>query len=507
MALFIILLIAQIFQVSTLEKQTSPLLVSARNPYDLSVSPKTADSGKDLQPVIRDEKNNDLNDRTRISRSMPMDDLSALHSSFGRFPSCMQIMPGDNNAPEKPGAGGNVDEIIRLHQEMGFNADRCNIAWGSVEYPKGKFHWEVIDQRLNKIFAAGIQPSIIVYGGNNYDGTIYWDRQIPGFDGLRGTREEYKRFVTRVVERYDGDGIDDGPINGVIKYWEAWNEPIYFGKISLEQAVDLYNDYYLAVKSADPEAKVISPGFAGGGNEDKGYIYEYFMKHAIDFDMISIHGFYERIGDTNLDDSYSDKVQRVDRDLKKWGLGDRPWWISEYGVVGTDWYKDPNLYAMRIVRSYVAFLYQMFHTNLVAASNWYHEGRNIAVIKWDQWTLKPPGRATRIFFSIFQNADIVEASQQRDPRNFRVYKFTLADGRNLFAVWALEGIKATVTLPIRSDKVIQTNFYGDSIQTHDINNGQFSVYVEQEPVYIQEVMESDVLPPAPPQGLGVREVK
>ncbi|HID44067.1 MAG TPA: hypothetical protein EYP30_09930, partial [Archaeoglobaceae archaeon] len=37
---------------------------------------------------------------------------------------------------------------------------------------------------------------------------------------------DYKNFIRRLVERYDGDGIDDMPSLEIpIKYWEILNEP------------------------------------------------------------------------------------------------------------------------------------------------------------------------------------------------------------------------------------------------------------------------------------------
>jgi hypothetical protein len=36
---------------------------------------------------------------------------------------------------------------------------------------------------------------------------------------------EFVQFMQAVVERYDGDGVDDAPDGLVVKYFEFWNEP------------------------------------------------------------------------------------------------------------------------------------------------------------------------------------------------------------------------------------------------------------------------------------------
>ena len=415
-------------------------------------------------------------------------------SSFGIHTSCMQIMPGDNNSPEPPGDGGDVDEIIRLHKEMGFKWDRCNIAWGSVEYPKGVYHWEEIDERLNKIFTAGIQASIIIYGGNNYDGTIYWDRHIPGFDGLAGTREEYKEFIKKCVERYDSDGIDDGPVTGSVKYWEAWNEPTNFAGISIEQATELFNDYYESCKASDPDCKVISPGFAWD------YLFEYFIPNAVDFDMLSVHSNYWRFDTPDPDERMYYRINGQDSDFKNWGLGARPWWISEFGPDGAC-RGDHHNYSFRTTRMYVVLCYAMFHTNLICSGNYYCEGRNTAVMDWDNWTLKPCGVATKVYLSILQGTQIIQSERITGP-DYRIYKFTCNDSLRKFALWALEeeGTNPQVSVDINTSKIRRTDLYGENVDTLSVSGGKVTVTLYPEPIYLEEISD-DTIPPNPPKNL------
>lgn len=67
----------------------------------------------------------------------------------------------------------------------------------------------------------------------------------------------YTRFVEAVVERYDGDGVDDMPgLGRGIKYWQVDNEPPH-GQSGYAELLALTYD---AIKHADPEAKVIIGG-------------------------------------------------------------------------------------------------------------------------------------------------------------------------------------------------------------------------------------------------------
>jgi len=90
----------------------------------------------------------------------------------------------------------------------------------------------------------------------------------------------YKNWVTKTVERYDGDGVDDMPgLTIPIKYWEVMNEPdLNYGNdnpppdsgSSLNfymQGPDEYEDLLIktneAIKAADTEAKVLIAGAVG----------------------------------------------------------------------------------------------------------------------------------------------------------------------------------------------------------------------------------------------------
>ena len=85
--------------------------------------------------------------------------------------------------------------------------------------------WSSFDQRLGDIVAEGLVPIPIV--GHGYTGTLPLRDGVPAAPDVLG-REEYLArqylFTRAVVERYDGDGVDDAP-NGVsLDLWQTENE-------------------------------------------------------------------------------------------------------------------------------------------------------------------------------------------------------------------------------------------------------------------------------------------
>ena len=134
-------------------------------------------------------------------------------------------------------------------------------------------NWSPVDKRLLSILQRGIRPIVIV--GHGYFTSHAKLNGKPACPDLIG-REKYLAqmyWTTRaIVERYDGDGIDDAP-GIVIKVWQMENElneaaltavwgcrqPVWLDGLSSAWAdwtflTRLLQTIYHAVKDADPEA-------------------------------------------------------------------------------------------------------------------------------------------------------------------------------------------------------------------------------------------------------------
>lgn len=147
----------------------------------------------------------------------------------------------------------------------------------------------------------------------------------------------YVAWVMAVVERYDGDGVNDMPkLKYPVKYWEVMNEPDLDGSDTLDFYVgdaddyaDLLEETYTAVKAADPSAQVLIAGAAGGDDRFLDF-YRGVLSHHPEildsFDIANVHCI--------SNDSYdSFNVEPYRNMLAEFGLGSKPIWVTEAEVI------------------------------------------------------------------------------------------------------------------------------------------------------------------------------
>ena len=116
---------------------------------------------------------------------------------------------------------------------------------------------------------------------------------------------EYGKWVTAVVERYDGDGVSDMPgLKIPIKYWEVMNEPdlsfannspdrnrLSFYKEGPKEYANLLVQTAGAIRSADKDAKILIAGAAGGDKQFLDFYRQVFSVTGVQtaFDIGNIH--------------------------------------------------------------------------------------------------------------------------------------------------------------------------------------------------------------------------
>jgi len=140
----------------------------------------------------------------------------------------------------------------------------------------------------------------------------------------------YLVWVEKVIERYDGDGFNDMPgLRIPVKYWEIINEPDLNASF-----LDFYNgspaDYAQlliktaeVIRKADPEAKVLIAGAAGGND---GFL-NFYRQVLADkqthkaFDIGNVHCI-------SNDDYETFNVAPYQEMLKEFGLN-KPIWVTE----------------------------------------------------------------------------------------------------------------------------------------------------------------------------------
>lgn len=145
------------------------------------------------------------------------------------------------------------------------------------------------------------------------------------------TTEEFTVEFKKIVERYDGDGIED--MEGLkypIKYYELGNEielgqksadydgpgPERWQGFSLENYLDLYQSSWKILKETCPDCQ-LSPGSFVGGQPSNAF--QYLAKEAKEkIDFISYHSYQEYLDVDDLMTSLSDL-----------GLAEKPIFLTE----------------------------------------------------------------------------------------------------------------------------------------------------------------------------------
>jgi len=251
--------------------------------------------------------------------------------------------------------------------------------WGMIEKEPGVFDFSETDRYISTAQAEGFH--ILV----NIQPFAHWDQiechrdlpavKIPGdlkFHYTKGKpcdKERYKDFVIKLVERYDGDGIDDMPGLAIpVKHWEVLNEPefqkepLVFFQGSPADYFETLMATYEAVKQADPEALVVQGGMAGMMEECTSFWQDVFDLGGADYlDIANMHsiGHGEHLN-----------IPSFKRFLTNNGIENRPIWITEVQYQQAQQTQDYSAedFAKILARSYIFALAngvdKLFYVNI-----------------------------------------------------------------------------------------------------------------------------------------------
>lgn len=151
---------------------------------------------------------------------------------------------------------------LDLVREMGFTWVKQPVAWREIEgIQKGRYDW----YRLDEV----IVPAVEERGLNllaRLDHTPFWaypDPTQPTDNGPPADYDDFGDFCGTIAARY----------RGRIRAYQVWNEPNLHREWGLQPPspaayTELLKRCYLAIKSADPDAIVISAGLAPTATHD-----------------------------------------------------------------------------------------------------------------------------------------------------------------------------------------------------------------------------------------------
>jgi hypothetical protein len=217
--------------------------------------------------------------------------------------------------------------------------------WNLIEGQTfGGDKWERFDRLVKHARASNIDIIGYIKASEPNPGQPAGSRIKPS---LPKNIEAYKQFVQMVVERYDMDGKNDMPgLEWPIKYWSIEDEPlapIYFDGTGADYAKVL-NAAYDAVKSADPEAKVICSMLRGTGwhikDKNREFMKDFFQQlqklgKKRPYDYMDQHWIgYDQKGESHKRTFYKELMADIDQTGLNYGFEPAPYVALE--VAGVD---------------------------------------------------------------------------------------------------------------------------------------------------------------------------
>ena len=204
----------------------------------------------------------------------------------------------------------------------------ARVTWSNLEPARGKWDFALLDRMVADAEAHHTKILLVLAH------SPFWASARPtepsgyglGLAAEPNNISDWTNYVHTVVARYSGR----------IEAYQVWNEPsdkMHFSG-SVQQLVELTCSAYTAIKKADPAAKVVSAGSAGGG-----YHIDYQEKFlaaggAKCIDVVAHHFYVPRFGP----EAMVPLIRSVRAMMRRQGVGHLPLWNTETGwwVANTD---------------------------------------------------------------------------------------------------------------------------------------------------------------------------
>ena len=153
---------------------------------------------------------------------------------------------------------------------------RIIVSWSQIEpnQPVGGLHtynWSDYDNLIRGLRQRGLHSLVEIRSIPPWARVADWEDVDCGLMSPEGL-EAYSEFLAAIVERSDGDGVDDMEESPIVRYWEIGNESdsmntsgthhgLCYGDHPSEYA-ELLARSWDAAHGADPEAQVVFGGLA-----------------------------------------------------------------------------------------------------------------------------------------------------------------------------------------------------------------------------------------------------
>ena len=234
-----------------------------------------------------------------------------------------------------------MPSMIALMQEAGVQWNREEISWDHVQFaPDGEFRWDGNDAgfyNYDRSIQLQRDAGINILGLLAYNPAWFKSRNPHPDEWLN----DWGDYVYATVARYGRD-------RGQIKYWEVWNEPNLVtsgyesGLYTVSDYVEVLQTAQAAIKSADPQAKIVLGGVADIWSAVPTNAYDTidYLQQLHDlgawsmFDILGLHPYRPlapEIPAWRRDhfETFRDQMDRIDALLAQ--FGEKPIWFTEMG--------------------------------------------------------------------------------------------------------------------------------------------------------------------------------
>ena len=161
----------------------------------------------------------------------------------------------------------------------------------------------------------------------------------------------YEEWIANVVERYDGDGVDDMPgLKYPITHWEIGNEPdlqtsdLSFFQYSPLAYEEIYRLAFDVIKQTDPNAVVLFGGMSSMSPSAQTYWKSIVENEKERAEVFNIHSI------ASSDQFFSKEYHEY---LDALGFVNQPYWITEALVGSPIFERDEDLNAQMTMVGYV----------------------------------------------------------------------------------------------------------------------------------------------------------
>jgi hypothetical protein len=172
-------------------------------------------------------------------------------------------------------------------------SDSTSLHWPFIEPKEGEFHFDRHDARVRDAGSRNLFP----LGWVEFSDIPDYARSSNGYFD----EKKYLDFLNRVVERYDGDGVDDMPgLQRPIKHWEIGNEVTMRTEFTgtPEDYGHVLQISYRAIKANCPDCQVLIAGWMTYANSLPAFqrslnYLDKVLSHggAESFDILSFHSY------------------------------------------------------------------------------------------------------------------------------------------------------------------------------------------------------------------------